>query len=99
MESERRNDNEDSYADMEAPAVADACRFPDDSECSEQADRFLYWAADFGSSWILDPSLHTRKPGECDPAFHFPGGVHRNSGSAPDSKRSAWENQWDNFIR
>ena len=89
MESERRNDDEDSYADMEASAAADAGSYTGGSEYSYQADRFLHRAADFGSSWILDPSLHTRKPGECDPAFRFPGGVHRNSGSAPDSKRSA----------
>jgi hypothetical protein len=91
MESERRNDNEDSYADMEASAVADAGHFAGGFECFAQAYRLLHRVADFGSSWILDPSLHTKKPGECDPAFHFPGGVHRNSGSAPDSKRSAWE--------
>ena len=89
MESERRIDDEDSYADMEAPAVADACRFPGGSECSEQADRMLYRDINLGADRILDSPLHTRKPGECDPAFPLLSGVHRNSGSAPDSKRSA----------
>ena len=39
MESERRNDDEDSYADMEASAAADAGSYTGGSECSEQADR------------------------------------------------------------
>ena len=99
MESERRNDNEDSYADMEASAAADAGSYTGGSECSDQAVRMLYRDADLGAGRILYPPLLTGRLGECDPAFHFLGGVHRNSGSAPDSKRSAWENQWDNFIR
>ena len=89
MESERRNDDEDSYADMEASAVADAGHFAGGSEYSYQADRFLHRAADFGSSRILDPSLHTRKPGECDPAFHLFGGVCWDPGVASDYGFSA----------
>ena len=49
-----------------------------------QAVWFLHRAADSGSGRILDPSLHTGKPGQCDPAFHLPGGVHGDSDHAPD---------------
>lgn len=78
---------------MEASAAVAADSCTGGSECSEQADRILHRAADLGADWTLDPPLLTGRSGECDPAFHFPGGVHRNSGSAPDSKRSTWENQ------
>ena len=93
MESEKRNDDEDSYADMEASAAADAGRFAGGSECSEQVVRILYRDADLGAGRILDPPLLTGKLGECDPAFYFSGSVHWDSGSAPDNKRPAWENQ------
>ena len=92
MESERRND-EDSYADMEASAAVAACSFAGRSEYSEQADRVLHRTSDFDAGRILDIPQLTGKPGECDLAFYFSGSVHWDSGSAPDSKHSTWENQ------
>ena len=93
MESERRNDDEDSYADMEASAAVAADSYTGGSECSEQADRILHRTSDFDAGRILDIPQLTGKPGECDLAFYFSGSVHWDSGSAPDSKRSTWENQ------
>ena len=76
-----------------AQSAADAGSYTGGSECSEQADRLLHRAVDFGSGRILDIPQLTGKPGECDLAFYFSGSVHWDSGSAPDSKRSTWENQ------
>ena len=96
MESERRERHErikDSNVAVKNPPAgifelpAGSLKYPG------QAYKFLHWAADSGSRRILDPSLHTGKPGECNLAFHLPGDMHWDSGSAPDSKRSTWENQ------
>ena len=46
--------------------------------------RFLHRAADSGSGWVLDSSLHTGKPGQSDPAFHLPGSMHGDPAPAPD---------------
>ena len=88
MESERRNDDEDSYADMEASAAVAAGHFAGGSECSDQVVRIVYRDADLGADRILDIPQLTGKPGECDLAFYFSGSVHWDSGSAPDSKCS-----------
>ena len=53
----------------------------------------LHRTSDFDAGRILDIPQLTGKPGECDLAFYFSGSVHWDSGSAPDSKRSTWENQ------
>lgn len=96
MELERRERHgriKDSDVAVENTVAGDSEPAAGDSRCSGQVVWILHRTTDLGSGRILDPSLHTGKPGECDPAFHLPWGVHWDSSSVQDSKHSAWKDQ------
>ena len=101
MESERRERHKrikDSNVAVKNPPAcifelpAGSLKYPG------QAYKFLHWAADSGSRRILDPSLHTGKSGQCDPAFHLPGSVHGDPDLAPDRRLSAPGTRRENLI-
>ena len=58
------------------------------SEYSGQVYRTLHRFADTGSGRVLDPSLHTGKPGECDLTFHLSGSMPGNPDPASDHRVS-----------
>ena len=91
MESERRELHErikDFNEAAENTGAGNSVPAAGDPRYSEQAVRILHWAADSGSGWIMDPPLHTGKPGKCDPAFQLPGSVYRDSSPASGNKLS-----------
>ena len=91
MESERRGRHErikDSNVAAENSPAAISELPTGNLKHPGQAVRFLYRAADSGSGRILDPSLHTGKPGECDLTFHLSGSMPGNPDPASDYRFS-----------
>ena len=87
MESERRERHErikDSDVAAENPPAGISELPAGNLKYPGQVVRFLHRVADAGSGRVLDPSPHTGKPGQCDPAFHLPGSVHGDPDSDPD---------------
>ena len=91
MESERRERRErikDSDVAAENPPAGISELPAGNLQYLGQAVRFLYRAADFGSGRVLDPSLHTGKPGECDLTVHLSGSMPGNPDPASDHRFS-----------
>ena len=94
MESERRERRgriTDSNDAAENTCAGNSEPVTGNSKYSGQVVWILYRIVDSGTDRILDLSLHTGKPGQSDPAFHLPGGVHGNPGPASSHKPSHLE--------
>ena len=92
MESERRERHErikDSDVAAENPPAGISELPAGNLKYPGQVFQFLHRAVDSGSGRVLDPSLHTGKPGQCDTAFHLPDSVHSDPDPATDHRISA----------